>query len=217
MSESLLTAGTEPTDAAPTTTVATTTDAAATVATTDAAATTPAADKPATEAEGKPADDKPVVEGAPEKYADFTAPEGATLAPELVAEVGTLAKELNLSQDKAQKVVELASKLASQGTSAVTAEIKTVNDGWIAATKVDAEFGGDKLAASLATAKAAMEATCTPQLRMLLDRSGLGNNAEVIRHFLKIAPAFAEDKHVTGGKAPVGDRSAAKVLYPNAA
>lgn len=216
MSESLLTAVAEPTDAASTATVVVAPAEVVTPPVVDAT-TTPVADKAAPTADGKPADDKPVVEGAPEKYADFKAPEGATLAPELVTEVGALAKELNLSQDKAQKVVELASKLASQGATAVTAEIKTVNDGWIAATKADAEFGGAKLAESLATAKAAMEATCTPQLRMLLDKSGLGNNAEVIRHFLKIAPAFAQDKHVTGGKNPGGDRSAAKVLYPNAA
>lgn len=213
MSESLLTAGTENTDAASTTTVADTTTA--TTAAVDT--TTPATDTAATTADGKPADDTPVVEGAPEKYADFKAPEGATLAPELVTEVGTLAKELNLSQDKAQKVVELASKLASQGVTQQAETFKTVKDGWIAATKTDAEFGGEKLAESLATAKAAMEATCTPQLQVLLDKSGLGNNAEVIRHFLKIAPAFAEDKHVPGGKAPVDAKSAAKVLYPNMA
>ena len=216
MSESLLNAGTENTDAAAAATAPAVTAPAAIAEAPAAPGTAQAADA-APPAEGKPEGDKPVVEGAPETYADFTAPEGAKFAPEMVTEVSALAKELNLTQEKAQKVVELAAKQSAQAAQAGTEAYKSVNAGWIEATKADPEFGGDKLAASLATAKAAMDATTTPALRELLNKSGLGNNAEVIRHFLKIAPAFAEDKHVPGGKAPVGDKSAAKVLYPNAA
>src|SRR5712671_3512851 len=44
--------------------------------------------------------------GAPEKYEDFKLPEGVELAPEAVAEVSTLFKELGLSQANAQKLVD---------------------------------------------------------------------------------------------------------------
>lgn len=216
MSDSLLNAGTENTDAAPAVSAEASATPVAAAEATAAPGTAPAADA-APAAEGKPAGSAPAVDGAPETYADFTAPEGTTLAPDLVTEVSALAKELNLSQDKAQKVVELAAKQSAQATAAGAEAYRSVNAGWIEATRADPEFGGDKLAESLATAKAAMEATTTPALRELLNKSGLGNNAEVIRHFLKIAPAFAEDKHVPGGKAPAGVRDAAKVLYPNAA
>lgn len=219
---SMLTAVAEPTDAgsATTATEATTPGTPAAEATGAKPATGTAAEATegtATEAEGKPEGDKQVVEGAPEKYADFTAPEGATLAPELVTEASALAKELNLSQDKAQKVVELAAKQTAQTLKAGTEAYQSVRAAWGEATKADPEFGGDKLAESLATARASMEATTTPALRELLAKTGLGDNAEVIRHFLKIAPAFAQDKHVPGGKAPGAAKSAAKVLYPNAA
>ena len=153
-------------------------------------------------------------EGAPEAYEDFTAPEGVTLDTEVLEEFKGLAKELGLSQDKAQKVADILGKQTQAAAVAQTNEIQRVNTGWIEETKADPEIGGEKLAANLAAAKAAMEATTTPQLRMLLERTGLGNNAEVIRHFLKIAPAFAEDKHVPGGNRPPGSgKSAAQVLY----
>lgn len=222
--ESLLT-GTEPTSATSTTTATETTTASTTPATGDPAATTAAPDtttaKPegegaATTADGKSADEK-IVEGAPEKYADFKAPEGQELAPDVAVEVGTLAKELNLSQDKAQKVFDTAAKLAAKGVEAQVAAITTTRADWVSQVKADKEFvAGPGLEANLATAKAAMLATTNPQFQTLLARSGLGDHPDVIRHFLKIAPAFAEDKHVPGGKAPAGDsKSAEKVLYPN--
>lgn len=223
--ESLLTAGTEPTDAATTQTAATTTATETTAAT--EATTTPAADTTtkvddgkATDAEGKPASGDKAAEGAPETYSDFKAPDGVQVAPEQATEFKALAKELNLSQEKAQKVFDAATKLAQQGQAQAETKIvdtiKSTHEQWVAETKADKEIGGDKLAENLAKAQAAMKATSTPQLQTLLDKSGLGNHPEVIRHFLKIAPAFSQDKHVPGGKAPAGDsKSAEKVLYPN--
>ena len=218
--ESLLT-GTEPTVATSTTTD-TTTPAAGTPAA-DGTVSTTAADPTAKPAEGTTtaAADEPgttkVVEGAPEKYADFTAPEGQEIGSDVAAEIGTLAKELDLSQDKAQKVFDTAAKLAAKGVEAQVAAITSTRADWVSQVKADKEFAaGPGLDANLATAKAAMLATTNPQFQMLLARSGLGDHPDVIRHFLKIAPAFSEDKHVPGGKAPAGDsKSAEKVLYPN--
>jgi hypothetical protein len=217
MSESSSPAGTETTDAAPTTAADVT--AGGSLLTGEQAATpatgTAQAEGAATEAEGTPASSEPAAQGAPETYADFVIPEGVKLDDTVAAEFKGLAKELNLSQENAQKVADVVAKQTLAAAQAQQAEIRSINDSWIAQTKADKEIGGEKLAENLAAARAAMEATTTPQLRMLLDRSGLGNNVEVIRHFLRIAPAFAEDTHVAGGKPPTGDKSAAKVLYPN--
>lgn len=157
--------------------------------------------------------------GAPEAYSDFTVPEGVVLDATVVDGFKGLAKDLGLSQEHAQKVADViaqqAKASAEASQSAVQAEITRMHGVWAAEAKADPEIGGDKFDENMATAKAAMEATTTPQLRMLLDRSGLGNNPEVIRHFLKIAPAFREDKHVPGSKAPPGaGKSAAEILYP---
>jgi hypothetical protein len=223
--ESLLGAGTEPTVAAPATTVTeTTTPVVAPVANQQPG--TEQSDAPVLDAEGKPVVPPKADEGAPEKYTDFTPPKGV-IAPagELMTEFSALAKELGMSQAKAQDAFALVAKLAEKGqagkaaleaTRAETARTETLAS-YETATKADPQVGGDKLAENLAIAKAAMHATTTPALRELLEKTGLGSNVEVIRHFLQVAPAFAQDRHVQGGKAPAGVKDAAKVLYPTAA
>lgn len=188
----------------------------------DAAGTAAAADGEATKVDGKAADGDAAAKGAPEAYEDFTLPEGATLAAEVLDEAKGLAKELDLSQDQAQRVVGLLAKASAESgktaDSAATQRqvdaVKTVVDGWIDEIRKDKDIGGDKLTESLAQAREAMEATTTPQLRELLKRSGLGNNVHVIKHFLQIAPAFRSDKHLDSGAQPGGGaKSKAAVLY----
>lgn len=212
MSESLLTAGADSTEAAPTTT-ATNAPAGDSILTGEQAASqAPAAE--GAKADGGQDGGEKAPEGAPEAYADFTIPEGIELKADLVDEAKGLAKALNLPQDKAQEVVGLAAKAVQQHAEAQASTVQSIHDGWIAEVKADPELlAGDGFDANLAKAKAAMEATTTPQLRMLLGKSGLGNNVEVIRHFLKIAPAFAEDKHVPGGTPAGSGKTAAQVLY----
>ena len=57
--------------------------------------------------------------GAPEEYADFTLPEGMEIDPDLIAEFKAEAKRLNLSQEDAQKLVDIQAKLAEKQSKAV--------------------------------------------------------------------------------------------------
>lgn len=213
MSESLLTAAAENTEAAPATDATPAAEGASLL--TDGQVANPAPEAGSTEAEGKPEGGETAADGAPEAYADFTLPDGVELAADLVDEAKGLAKALNLPQDKAQEVVGLAAKAVQKSAEAQADQVKTIHDGWIAEVKADPELlAGEGFDANLAKAKAAMEATTTPQLRMLLGRSGLGNNVEVIRHFLKIAPAFQADNRLVQGSRDTGSgKSAAQVLY----
>ena len=149
----------------------------------------------------------PVVVADPAKVAaDAEAAKVAEVKATADAETARVAAEVKIAETATQK------HIAEQ-----TKTITDLHTQWRADVAADKEIGGDKLAENLAAASAAMRATSTPQLIVLLEKSGLGNHPEVIRHFLKIAPAFAEGKHVPGGTAPAGDsRSQAKVLYPNA-
>jgi hypothetical protein len=56
----------------------------------------------------------------------------------------------------------------------------------------------------------------TPELRTLLNESGLGNHPEVIRMMYRAGKAISEDRFVApsaGG--PTGSKDFAKSLYPN--
>lgn len=182
-----------------------------------------AGDKPAAGTEGQT--QQTAKTAAPERY-EFKAPEGVVLDDTAVAEFSTVAKELGLPQDAAQKVIDkLAPKLAESNAKAMTTAIQNAGAEWAKATQADAEIGGEKLKENLAVAQKALERFGTPELRALLSTfdpkgnpkgTGLGNHPDVIRLFYRIGKAISEDRPVNGTTQPAkGARDAASALYPN--
>src|SRR3974390_2103196 len=53
---------------------------------------------------------EPAHSGAPEAYADFSVPDGMELDGEVSKEAGTIFKELNLTQDQGQRLVDFYNK-----------------------------------------------------------------------------------------------------------
>lgn len=102
---------------------------------------------------------------------------------------------MDLPQDKAQLMLDKMAPVLAQRQAE---QIQAVRTEWADTSRADKEFGGDKLGESLATAKKAMDAFATPELRTLLDESGLGNHPEVIRLFYRTGKAMSEDSLVTG-------------------
>ena len=156
---------------------------------------------PADTAQAKPA-------GAPESY-EFQAPEGVQFDDAVIGAFSEVAKELNLPQDQAQKVLD---KMAPVIAARQAEQFQAARTEWAEAAKTDKEFGGEKLTENLGTAKKALDALATPELRTLLEESGLGNHPEVIRVFYRAGKAISEDRFVAGqaGKTNQGD---ARRLY----
>lgn len=151
------------------------------------------------------------VEGAPEKY-EFKPTDKVSFDDTVIGAFSKVAKDLNLTQANAQKILDEVSPVIVAQQQALTAKAKTE---WISAVHADKEFGGDNLTSNLAIAKRALDTFGTPELNKLLDVTGLGNNPEIIRAFYRAGKAIAEDKVVTSGNARVqlGDNSAAQALY----
>lgn len=147
-------------------------------------------------------------EGAPDSY-EFKAPEGVTFDESVIGAFSEVAKELKLPQDQAQKVLD---KMGPVLASRQSEQLATIRNDWAAAAKSDKEFGGEHLTENLGTAKKALDAFATPELRTLLEESGLGNHPEVIRMFYRTGKAISEDRFVSGqgGKSSQGD---ARRLY----
>lgn len=166
-------------------------------------------------AEAKPAEAKPdeKAEGAPEQYADFTAPEGIQLDAEIVDEFKAFAKEENLTQEKAQKFADLGAKIAQKTHDNYVKHIEATQVQWANDSRADKEFGGDKLDANMAVAKKALDTFGSPELSEMLRTSGLGNHPEIVRAFYRVGNAISEDKLVPGGKAPAGGDKLSK-MYP---
>lgn len=170
----------------------------------------------AAEAEEAKKDEKDERYGAPEgdaDYADFVLPDGVELDTEGATELKTIAKELNLSQASAQKLVDLALAKQARDSAAGAAHMEGIRKGWQDATRSDKEFGGDKLNASLAVAQKALKQFGSPELNELVVGAGLGDHPEFIRLLVKVGNAVSEAPIVNGG--PSVTQDAASVMYPN--
>jgi hypothetical protein len=154
--------------------------------------------------DGTQADDKKA-DGAPEKY-EFKAPEGREFDAEVLNNFSEVAKELNLSQDAAQKLLDKMAPIVEQRQ---IQQIEQVRTQWADASKNDKEFGGEKLQENLAVAKKALDQFGTPELRTLLNESGLGNHPDVIRFMYRAGKAISEDRYV-GGDVGKGNKSQPK-------
>ena len=132
----------------------------------------------------------------------------------MVDAFSSVAKDLNLTQEAAQKVLDtMAPVLAAQTATRIAA----LHDVWVQETQTDKEIGGVNLDKNLAVAESALKRFGTPALRGMLKETGLGSNPEVVRMFFRVGKAISEDSIVGSGggrSATPGERSA-RTMYPN--
>lgn len=147
-------------------------------------------------------------EGAPEKY-EFVAPEGREFDSEFLKVYEETARELNLPQDKAQKIIDKLSPVLEQRQAE---KIEAVRQEWTDNSKADKEFGGDKLKENLGMANKALDQFGTPELKDFLKQTGLGNHPEVIRFFYRAGKAISPDTVVTGHKEGKADTNQYKTF-----
>jgi len=167
--------------------------------------------------EPKPGDDKgkKPAEGAPEKYETFTAPEGVTLDQEMLGRFTGVAKELNLPQVGAQKLVDLAAEHAKNILAQQQTKWSEIRQEWVNEIKTDKEFGGEKFNETVVSAKRALSKFGSPKMVEFLESTGYGDNAELIRFLARVDKGTREDKIVDGDPAGGAPKSAADVIYPD--
>ncbi|EEJ8968774.1 peptidase [Salmonella enterica subsp. enterica] len=165
-------------------------------------------DKPEEE---KPDDKEQKPEGAPEKY-EFKPAEGQELDTAALEQFEPIARELNLTNEQAQKMVDLyGTKIMPMVQQQQVEAWQKTTEQWAADVKADKEIGGDKLTSNLSAAQRALAQFGTPELKEYLESTGLGNHPELVKAFVKVGKAMSEDGMVTGKES--GQRSAAEVLY----
>lgn len=164
-------------------------------------------DKPADKSDDK--EQKP--EGAPEKY-EFKPAEGQELDTSALEQFEPIARDLNLTNEQAQKMVDLyGTKIMPMVQQQQAEAWQKTTEQWAADVKADKEIGGDKLTANLSSAQRALDLFGSPELKEYLEGTGLGNHPELVKTFIKIGKAMSEDGMVSGKE--TGQRSAAEVLY----
>ncbi len=145
---------------------------------------------------------------APEKY-EFKTAEGQELDAEAVKAFEPIAKELNLSNEQAQKLVDVyGSKIMPKLVEQQAAQWQQQIEQWAEQVKADKDLGTD---VSIGAAQKAMDKFGSPELKQYLNETGLGNHPELVRIFANIGKAMSEDGLVTGNSG--GAKSAADVLF----
>jgi len=134
-------------------------------------------------------------EGAPENY-EFNAKVADApqeLDPEVLTAFGDVAKELNLPQEAAQKVLDKVAPVIQARQAKVLEDVKA---GWVSDSQADEEFGGENLNDNLEIAKSALDTFGNQALKSLLVETGFGNHPEIIRFMYRAGKAISEDSYV---------------------
>ena len=177
--------------------------------TTEAAATetTESTESDAAETEGQ---EETEAAGAPEEYATFDLPNDFDMNQDTLAEYHAWSKENNLTQEQAQKGVDMVAQMKQAEMDAWVQQQKS----WVEDAKADAEFGNDKFDESISIAVKARDSFGTSEFNEMLDSSGLGNHPEMIRFLHRVGKAISENSVVVGGTT-TAQLTREAVLYPS--
>lgn len=151
--------------------------------------------------------------GAPESYEAFTVPDGMSLDESIMGEFSQLAKDANLTQEKAQGLVELGVKMAKGFESATQQSLDDLKAQFATDLANDNDLGGEQLDANLAIAQRAINAYGSKELKTMLSESGLGKHPELVRFFHAVGQTVSEDNDVDSGAPQGGEKSLAEKLY----
>lgn len=155
----------------------------------------------------KPAE--PAKTSAPEKY-DLKMPEGVSPDTKLLEGFEPLAREMGLSNEAAQKMVDLYAKHVDAQQKAAQADLDRQRSEWVAQVQKDPKHGE-----TLSMAKRGLEAVATDEAKKLINETWLGDHPALIATFAKIGRMLAEHPIHSGNGAPKPDkRSPEEVLYP---
>ena len=163
-------------------------------------------------------------QAAPEAYTDFTLPEGVTLDKAILDEATPIFRELGLSQEAAQKLIDLQAKHFAQSSASLAKSVDDMRADWQAKVKADPALSNlDAVRTELGRAKDKLPAPVRSAFDEAMNLTGLGDHPAVVRGLFEFAKLVNEGTPVNGSgpstEGQSGGRSArptiAGALYPN--
>lgn len=186
------------------------------VTTAPAAVTTDTSTKAEVVEDGKPktevqTDKGAKVEGVPEKY-ELVAPEGMEIDAAVLGKFEPVFKELNLSNESAQKLANLYAEMKAEEMKDFGVKLQEQVTSWEGELASDAEVGGKNFGDTVRHAQSAVARFGTPELKQFLARSGTGSHPELVRAFARIGKAMAEDSFITGPSSAAPEDKARRIF-----
>lgn len=153
-------------------------------------------------------------------YSEIELPEGMELDKDMLGEFNAVAKEEKLSQEQANKYINLAVKLVEKQSKGLAEQYQQAQQAKIAsyqqALNTDEEIGGgdkSKMDAYLNVADFGYNKFATDGLKQAFANEGLNYHPEVIKLFHKLGELCKEDD-LPNVSTPAGkEQSAAEILY----
>ncbi len=169
----------------------------------------------------KPIEETPVKEEAPAPAVveDFKLEisKESGLTENDALEVTALAKEVGLSKEVAQKLLDSRASQLKNVYEAQKAEYAVKMNEWKKELENDPEIGGANFKTSILQANIILDKYASPKLRKDLDSTGLGNHPELVRFIARLGKEYStNDTMVKGGNsfaAPA--RSIEDIMYPD--
>jgi len=131
----------------------------------------------------------------------ITVPEGMVVNESLMEAVTPIFQEMGLEPEQVQTLADAYSQVElARAKADEQAHLEQMTT-WQDEVKADPEIGGAKFDEHLGMANQALKQFGSPELIQLLDETGMGNNKEVIRAFMKVGKELSEGSMVPGGEA----------------
>lgn len=164
--------------------------------------------------------------GAPDEYEDFEMPEGFEKVDETFLAAGKEAfKDLNLSQEQAQKLVTMYAENLKSSVEQQASQWRETLQEWVQTAEADEEIGGDEYKENLGIALAVMDEKAgfaTPELREAMNTYGFGSHPEVIRFVTRVGKVLdkngllpKEDRSIGGRPTATKEGDKASRMYPS--
>jgi hypothetical protein len=192
---------------------------------------TPAVETTAASTQATILDTKPAEVKAPEVPADKAAetanseaktdvtfelklPENSLLDQTKVDEVLAYAKAKGLNNEQAQDLLNREDATLKTFIANQNETLAKVSQEWKQQAMTDKEIGGPDFNKNVEMAHRAIKQYGNETLINYLNESGLGNHPDVVRMFMRIGKAMADDKIITSSSKTTVSRSLEDVFYP---
>ena len=153
----------------------------------------------------------------PGEYTDFTLPEGIPADAEIMTEFKATAKEFGLTQEQAQKLVDIQTKSLQAGAKAADDGFNSLTNEWMEDTKKAYGANLPKELAFVAKARdefAKADPEAAKDLMETLTTTRLGSYLSLVKFFSFFGRKVSEDSFETGPKA-TGGMDAARTMFPS--
>jgi hypothetical protein len=165
---------------------------------------------------------------APEKY-EFKAPDNYTIDPAAIAAATPIFKELGLTQDQAQKLMDIQIAREIALAKAPDEAVRTMRNGWRGETESHAEIkatvdknsgktGMDAVKVNIARTLSVLPVDLQVEFKDAMNLTGAGDHPAFVRAFNKLAAFVTEGSHVNGkGPSELGQTKPGTTTKPDAA